>query len=93
MSDREGKKLYQFIVDHLGNPELHADKVDWQSSDERIFRITNMAALAEAWGCFKGNPTYSVPSLRMAIVFVFLHFGCNVLLKLSDGVYQFGRGI
>ncbi len=64
MPDRGGKILYKFIVDLLGNSEL---QVVWISSSERIFQITNKAALAEAWGNLKKIPNYSVPSLRKAI--------------------------
>ncbi len=67
MPDRGGKILYKFIVDLLGKPEVHADKVVWISSWERIFQITNKTTLAEAWGNFKKIPNYSVPSLRKAI--------------------------
>ncbi len=58
MPDRGGKILYKFIVDLLGNSKLHADKVVWISSSERIFQVANKAALAEAWGNFKKIQNY-----------------------------------
>ncbi len=36
MPDREGKILYKCIVDLFGKPELHADKVVWQSSSGNL---------------------------------------------------------
>ncbi len=80
MSDRGGKLLYKFIKELLEHPELHADTVVWESSSERIFRITNKTALAEAWSRYKDNPNYSVPSLRKAIEYVLIIF--NAVLAL-----------
>ncbi len=64
---QRGTILYKCIVDLFGKPELHADKVVWQSSSGNLFILLT--------SFFRHDRNK------------------EVLVRLGDGVYQFGHGI
>jgi len=83
------KKITQWILSLLRDPEYNPSVISWENEQEGVFYITDTAKYAKLWGERKKNPSMNYEKLSRAMRYYYKNGELKAVEKRTT--YQFGR--
>jgi len=83
------KKITQWILSLLRDPQYNPRVITWENEDDGIFYITDTAKFAKLWGERKKNPSMNYEKLSRAMRYYYRNGELISVEKRTT--YQFGR--
>jgi len=89
---KKGKKVWEFLLELLDNPETNPKLIRWEDKSQGVFRLIEHGLIAQKWGMRRDKSDLSYDFFARTMRY---QYKTNMLMSVPERklVYKFGQKV